>query len=567
MKYLAVVLLCALAACGRSTEAPRPNSADRVLSNGAVYTVDAQRSWAEAVAIDDGRIVFVGSDDDVTAWIGENTEVVDLESQLVLPGFHDSHIHILIGVLTDEECDLLRLESAQAEAEALSRCTELEGFGDEKWIVGGGWAETNYPEANPKKGLLDALFPDRPVYLLSTFGHAVWVNSRALELAGIDGDTEDPVGGVIEKDPETGEPSGTLRESAMGLVKSKLPPATLERQLKSLAAAQALTHSFGITAVIEPGMDEATMTPLVEFSDRGDLKLRTVTSLSPIGFEVAAIDDSLFDFLEMRDQWRRPDIDVDSVKIFVDGVIEYCTSPLLAPYADEDCGSGDDFFMYQSDNLSRYFTELDAMGIKIHVHAIGDAAVRQALDAFEAMRGTNGMNDNRHQIVHLQLIHPDDRARFGELNIGATFQLLWAYPGPDVTELTIPMIGRERTWQTYPARSVHALGGRIVGGSDYFVTDLNPLLAIETAITRRNPWTDDGETLNADEALDLATMIEAYTINGAYQMGLDDVQGSVEVGKRADLVVVDRNLFDIPASEISDAKVTMTIFNGQTVYE
>jgi hypothetical protein len=183
------------------------------------------------------------------------------------------------------------------------------------------------------------------------------------------------------------------------------------------------------------------------------------------------------------------------------------------------------------------------------------------------MRDTNGMSDNRHQVVHLQLIHEDDRRRFAELNIGAVFQSLWAYPDPAAIELDIPMIGEERTWQMYPIASVHQAGGRIVGGSDYYVTDLNPLLAIETAITRQNPWSNDGPVLNENERVDLATMIEAYTINGAYQMKLDDVQGSIEVGKRADLVILDRNLFEIPTSEISDAQVVMTIFDGRIVYE
>jgi predicted amidohydrolase YtcJ len=177
------------------------------------------------------------------------------------------------------------------------------------------------------------------------------------------------------------------------------------------------------------------------------------------------------------------------------------------------------------------------------------------------------MSDNRHQIVHLQLIHEDDRPRFGELNVGAVFQSLWAYPDPAAMELDIPMLGKERTWQMYPIASVQESGGRIVGGSDYFVTDLNPLLAIETAMTRQNPWTNEGEVLNEDEGVDLATMLDAYTINGAYQMKLDDVQGSIEVGKRADFVILDRNLFEIPASEISDARVVMTVFDGRTVYE
>ena len=287
--------------------------------------------------------------------------------------------------------------------------------------------------------------------------------------------------------------------------------------------------------------------------------------MSPISWNPGTFDDDVFEFLEAREAWRRPNLDVDSVKIYMDGVIEYGTSPLLEPYEDEQYGSGE--FFYEQQRVNEYFTAFDAMGLKVHVHAIGDAAIRRALDGFEAMRQVNGMSDNRHQIVHLQLIHEDDRPRFGELDIGAVFQSLWAYPDPAALEMDVPMLGEERTWQMYPIASIHDSGGRIVGGSDYFVTDLDPLLAIETAITRQNPWTNEGPVLNEDERVDLETMIAAYTINGAYQMGLEHKQGSIEVGKRADLVILDRNLFELPAAEINEAKVTMTIFDGRTVYE
>jgi len=293
--------------------------------------------------------------------------------------------------------------------------------------------------------------------------------------------------------------------------------------------------------------------------------MRGVATLSPSNWQPATFDDVIFALLETRRNWRRPNIDVDSIKIYMDGVIEYGTSPLLEPYEDEDYGSGEDFYFYEQEVVNEYFKRFDAMGLQVHVHAIGDAAIRRALDGFEAMREANGMSDNRHQIVHLQLIDEEDRPRFGELNVGAVFQSLWAYPDPAAMELDIPMLGEERTWQMYPIKSVQEAGGRIVGGSDYFVTDLNPLLAIETAVTRQDPLSNEGLVLNADEQVDLTTMIDAYTINGAYQMKLDDVQGSIEVGKRADLIVIDRNLFEIPASEISDARVTMTIFNGKTV--
>ena len=560
-----MMFLVLLAGCGQSADEPTAELADRVFLNGAVYTVDADRSWAEAVAVTDGRIVYVGDDEGAGAYIGSGTEIVDLAGQMLLPGFHDSHIHILTEVMSEEECDLLRLETVEEVAAKLTACAELRGHGDDRWIKGGGWGEWLWAEANPQKGLLDLLFPDRPVYLTSSFGHAAWVNSKALEIAGIDTSSEDPPSGIIERDPETGEPSGTLRETAMTLVSSKIPPFTLEQRKKKVLAGIALSHANGITAVIEPGVGPEHIEQLLAVADNGDFRLRAVASLSPLGWHAGVFGDEVFEFIAGREQWRRPNIDVDSVKIYLDGVIEYGTSPLLEPYEDEKYGSGE--FFYESDVINDYFTKLDQLGVQIHVHAIGDAAIRQALDGFEAMRETNGMSDNRHQIVHLQLIHEDDRPRFGELNIGAVFQSLWAYPDPAALELDIPMLGEERTWQMYPIASVQKAGGRIVGGSDYWVTDLDPLLAIETAITRQDPWTNEGPALNEDERLDLATMIEAYTINGAYQMGLENQQGSIEVGKRADFVVLDRNLFELTDAEINEAKVTMTIFDGRTVYE
>ena len=252
-----VLLLTAMlivAACGQKSEPVTIATADRVFTNGAIYTVDEERRWAQAVAIKDGRIVYVGDDDGAADWIGDGTEQIDLAGQMMLPGFHDSHVHILMGVMADDECDLLRIPTAEEVAAKLKACTALAGIGDDGWILGGGWGEWLWPEANPQKGLLDILFPKNPVYLESSFGHAAWVNSRAMEIVGINGSTPNPDAGIIERDPETGEPSGTLRESAMMLVKDKIPPMTLAQLTARVHAAVDYAHSFGITAVIEPGL-------------------------------------------------------------------------------------------------------------------------------------------------------------------------------------------------------------------------------------------------------------------------------------------------------------------------
>jgi predicted amidohydrolase YtcJ len=558
-----VLFLSLVGACG---QAPDPvTSADRVFVNGAVYTVDADRSWAEAVAINDGHIVFVGSNDDAQAWIGESTDVTDLDGQMLLPGFHDSHTHILIGVTTDEECDLLRIESV-AEIEAkLVECAELPGIGENEWVIGAGWADWLWPKSEPHKALLDELFPDRPVYLESSFGHNAWVNSRALELAGIHAESVAGPDGVIVRDAETGEATGALHDAAKILVQNVMPEMTQEHHLKGVRAAIDMAHRLGVTAVVEPGMDAGLINPVVALADAGQFDLRALVSVSPINWQPGAFDDNVFEFLEQRGQWRRPNIDVDSVKVYTDGVIESGTGALLEPYEDQSLGLGPRF--YTQEKLNEYFTKFDAMGLQIHVHSIGDAGVRMALNSIEAARASNGETDNRHHFTHVQLVDEEDIPRFAELGVGATFQSLWAYPDPAAIELDVPMIGEERTWQMYPIASIHDAGGRINGGSDYFVTSMNPLLAIEVAITRQDPYSNSGPILNEDERVDLATMIDAYTINGAYTMSLEDKQGSIEVGKRADLVVVDRNLFEIPPSEISDASVTMTIFDGRTVYQ
>ncbi|MDJ0904476.1 MAG: amidohydrolase [Woeseiaceae bacterium] len=555
--------LCCLAVAAGCSPGQPP--ADRVFLNGAVYTVDADSTWAEAVAVARGRIAFVGSNEAAQAFIGDATEVTDLGGQMLLPGFHDSHAHILLFVQTGQECDLLRLETIEEIEAKLEKCTQLAGFGQERWILGAGWGEWLFESMSPTRELLDELFPDRPVCLEGSYGHSYWVNSRALEIAGIDAETTVGDDGVIVRDPETGEATGTLHDSAMLLVEAHMPEMPASFLQDKVRAGIAMLHEHGITAFIEPGFDDEMIQHPVAVADAGEFDIRALISMSPVNLKPAAFDDSVYDLMDRRQEWRRPNLDVDSVKIYMDGVIESGTSPLLEPYAIEEYGAGP--FFYTQEQVNEYFTRLDARGLQLHVHAIGDAAIRRALDGFEYMREQNGMSDNRHHMTHLQLIHPDDRPRFGELGIGATFQLLWAYPEPGLLEMTVPMLGRERAWQTYPARDVHEGGGRINGASDWWVTDIDPLLAIETAITRQDPWANEGEDLDAaNQSLDLATMIEAYTINGAYTMSLENEQGSIEVGKRADLVVLDRNLFEIPAYEISDARVTMTIFDGRTVY-
>ena len=559
--FISCFLIASLSGCETTTK----TSADRVFINAAVYTVEESNEWAEAVAIKDGLIVYVGNSEGINDWIGKATQITDLEGKMLLPGFHDSHTHVLIGVATDTECDLLRIETVKEVHQKLKSCQSLQGFGEDSWIIGSGWSDWLWPNAEPNKDTLDKLFPDRPVYLGSSFGHSAWVNSKAMAIAGITKDSDPGADGVVVLDVKTGEPTGALHDAAMLLVKNVLPEPTPEHRMESVRAAIKMVHSLGVTAVIEPGLDEAMIRPLLQLSDTDEFNLRALASLSTINWQPGVFDDEIFSFLEGREKWRRPNLGVDSVKIYMDGVIESNTGALLEPYEDPAHGVGPRFYSQQ--DVDRYFTRFDAMGLQIHVHAIGDAGVRIALNGYQAAFEANGPSDNRHHMTHLQLISDADIPRFAEYNVGATFQPLWSYYDSAAIDLDIPAIGKKRTHDMYPIGSVHRAGGRINGASDYFVTDMNPLLGIEVAMTRQDPFTNSGRPMKEGERVDLKTMIRAYTINGAYTMGLEDKQGSIKVGKRADLVVVSKNLFEIPAYEISDAFVSLTVFDGETVYE
>lgn len=557
--YLAAIVLCLVltAAC----DSPQSTGADTVFIGGGVYTVDDDRSWAEAVVVTDGEIVFVGSSDQVQSFIGVNTDVVDLDGNLLMPGFHDGHTHVHYGGTAFWGCNLRSEQDIDEIRAILVECASTRDYAEDGWVLGGGWPLSAFPESGPKAAMLDEIFAGRPAFFSDDFGHNAWVSSRALELAGIDSDTPDPPQGTIVRGSETGEATGTLRESAMALVESLVPERTEEERYTGLLTGLAEANKFGITAYIEPGVGERNLALYKSADERGDLTARVVASLSPIDELPGQIGDELFDLLAKRDEFRGTHLAVDSVKIYIDGVIETRTSFMLEPYLN---GSNYPPF-YEQVKLDTLYERLDEMGLQIHTHAIGDAAIRSALDAYEHTLLSNGPNDNRHQIVHLQLIDREDIPRFAELNVAANFQCVWCYPDVYI-DVARDIVGDERTQQFYPVRSIEETGGVLVGGSDWDVSSLNPLDAIETAIRRQDPFTDEGPVLGEGEEIDLATAIDMYTRNAAYIMRLEDKTGSIEVGKRADLVILDRNLFEVPVTEINEARILLTMLDGETVY-
>jgi hypothetical protein len=536
--------------------APPRQNVELILHNGAVYTMNPAQPSAEAIAISGGRIVAVSTNGGIAQSYTSSADF-DLKGQMVLPGFHDSHSHPAYDGITLSQCNLSLMTSVEAIVAKVRGCSEQNSDG---WIIGAGWDLSLFPQANPNKHLLDSISRERPVFLEGADGHSAWINSKALELAGIVRGTPNPEKGIIERDAN-GDATGTLREGAQDLVRAVIPRASADARRAGLEQALALANSFGITSLVEAEAGADEVNAYRELATTGKLSARVVASILIDNADDHAAADAL---LRPQDRGSGVRFRTDSAKLFIDGVLEGETAALLQPYLDRPGFAG--ALKFPPDVLSALVTELDRRGVQVHMHAIGDAAVREGLDAFAAARAANGRSDNRHHIAHLQLVDSLDRPRFGQLDVIANFQALWAYPDPYITDINLPQVGQARIDQMFPIRSILRSGGRIVGGSDWAVSSMNPLLAIETAITRRDPSGMNKAVLNESERVTLADMLAAYTINGAYLMHQENLTGSLEPGKAADLVVLERDLFKISPQEIGEVAVTRTILEGVTVY-
>ena len=548
-------------------------SADLAFVNGDVYTVDAARTWAQAVAVRDGRIVAVGADATVSGLIGTSTEVVDLGGRMLLPGFQDAHVHPVSSGIEMLRCDLNELASPDAYVAAVASYAAAEPA--EPWILGGGWAMDEFPGGCPSKGALDGVVPDRPVFLPSRDGHSAWVNSKALELAGVTRDTADPADGRIERD-EGGEPMGTLHEGAIALVDALVPPSSPDLVRRGLLRGQAYLHSLGITAwqdaivEVDPAEGEGAFGAYLAAARSGDLTARVVGAL---WWDRHRGLDQIDDLVALRDRGAAGRFRATSVKIMLDGVCENFTAAVLDPYLDAaglpTANRGISFV--DPELLKDAVTRLDALGFQVHFHAIGERANREALDAVEAARTANGMSDTRPHVAHIQVVHPDDLPRFRRLRVVANAQPLWAAHERQMDDLTIPFLGEPRwTWQ-YPFASLARHGAILAMGSDWSVSTPDPLQEIHVAVNRRMPsgyihHVDRADAFLPEERLDLATSIAAFTMGSAYVNHLDIDTGSIEVGKYADLVVLDRNVFAAPPEEIAETRCVQTFVGGRRVY-
>jgi len=535
--------------------------ADLVLRGALVWTADEEHPLAEAVAIHDGVLTYVGDADGVERFIGSETEVVDLHGRMVLPGFQDSHAHPVSAGLELGECNLYEAETI-GDIERIVRAYVV-AHPDLPWIRGNGWALPIFPQASPSRELLDRLIPDRPAFFYAADGHSAWVNTRALEHAGITRATPDPEGGRIERDPQTGEPSGTLREDAMALVASRLPLYSAEERRDAARRALREANRFGITAITDADVGDETLEAYAELSRRGELSARVTVALAsevdaPVAEEVERLKT-------IRDHYRRlPRLRVNTVKLYTDGVIEARTAALLAPYLDRPGDVGP--LVYQPDDLTSRVVALDREGFQIHFHAIGDRAIRVSLDAIAAARRANGGRDRRPVLAHIELFDPSDIPRFRMLGAIASFQPYWAQADGYIRDLTIPALGTARSRWLYPIQSVLNSGAVVAGGSDWSVSSLNPLDAVEVAMTRRSARDPAGPAWIPEERANLPMMLAAYTINAAYATFRERESGSLKVGKQADLIVVDRDLFSVPAQSLSESRVLLTLLDGREVW-
>ena len=556
-----------LAGCSRDQqEAPAP-LADLLLTNGKVYTMDAERTWAEAVAIRDGRIIFVGSSADAKQHTGSATEVVDLEQKMLLPSFQDVHIHPIGGGLAYLSCTLFDESGLDAALAKIARCVAENPDADA--IVGTGWDWGMFiGEATPDKELLDAIDNSPPLIFGDGDGHTLWVNSAALALAGVTADTPDPEGGAIGRVAGSTEPSGTLLEGpGMALLRSKLPATSLEEKEQGLLYAQRYLLGLGITAMQDAMVflaadDEASnLATYRSLQEKGQLKLRVRAAIywDPAKglAQIPAIKAASTEFSKGR-------LQVTSVKFWADGILETHTARLLEPYTDKPDTLG--LLMVPLDDMMAAVPLLDAAGFQIHIHAIGDGTVRYALDAIEKARDTNGVRDARHFIAHTQLIHPDDMGRFVKLQTVATFSPYWAFSDDYTAIINPPQLGEERMKTMFPIAEVLATGARVAFGSDWSVSTADPLLGIEVAVRRQDPEDTTAPVFMPEQRISLDAAIAGYTIEAAYTNFLDDDTGSVEVGKYADLIILSDNLFDIPTAQISNAKVLATLLEGELVY-
>ena len=540
----------------------RYTPAEIIVVHAKIYTADEKKPWADSLAILKGKIVAIGKEEEVTRRRGIGTKMIDAGGKLVLPGFTDCHIHFLEGGLSLRRVNLEGAHNVAEIQDLLKKYAEQHP--DDPWILGRGWDYTMFArETLPDKKFLDPMFPVYAVFLESYDGHTFWANSKALALAGITKSTPDPLDGKVLRDPKTGEATGVLLESAGNLVKKVLPKLSEVDRLNALRAGMKLAIQNGITRVHSAGGDFGELEILQQLRVNKQLWVRFHVAYNAEPPELrpedlAALETAHKNF---HDEW----LDVSSVKFFLDGVIETHTAALLEPYSTDPSTKGGLF--WEPEKYRAAVAALDKKDFQIYSHAVGDAAVRTALDAYEAAEHQNHSKNRRHRVEHIETIATSDIPRFGKLGVIASMQPLHSYPDDDTLGIWAQAIGPDRASRAWMWKSIALGGGEYAFGSDWPIVTMNPWEAIQTAVTRQTVDRKPEGGFIPSQKLTVAHAIEGYTRNAAFAGRLEKYEGSLEVGKAADLIMLDRNIFEIEPHTIHNTKVVLTIVGGNIVYE
>jgi predicted amidohydrolase YtcJ len=543
--------------------------ADTVILHGKIYTVNPRQPWAEAVAIRNGKIIAVGSDKSIAAYQGASTKIIDAREQMVLPGFFDSHIHILGGAKTLDELDLSGWwgggPKTPADFQRMIKDYAVQHPRD-RWITGMGWTYDIFGKGGlPNKRLIDDVVPDRPVFLVAYDGHTAVANSTALRIAGITRSTPNPPDGIIDRDPKTGEPTGVLKEGpAHQLVEKFIPTLTHGQQLDLLAKAFRYFNSLGLTSLTSCGGDVENIDLFVELRKRGQLTARfygapienppgTAPQFAQFMNWVAGLHE------KYHDDW----IDVGAVKFFADGVIESHTAAMLQPYAN---ASTSGHLNFDPAVYTRDVVEVNRLGFQVFTHAIGDRGIQMALDAYEKSEKANGNRDLRDSVEHIEDPSAAEIPRFGKLGVVASMQPLHETPNYDVLHVWAVNVGPERAERAWPWHDILAGGAHLAAGSDWPVVTPNPWQGIQEFLTRETPEGTPRDGWHPNERITLPAAIKAYTLDSAYRDRRENILGSIEVGKLADMIIISQNLFKVAPMQIGNTKVLTTIVGGKVVY-
>jgi len=543
-----------------------------VFKNGRIYTVNPDQPWAEAVAIKDGRLVRVGSDAEIESLIGPDTQVVDLSGRMAIPGIHDSHVHLVAAVhYSRSHCQLPDYYTNPTPDDylaAIRKCYQ-EGRGmEDGWFLGGVWFPQVFGEKGPNKEMLDEILGDTPAFLADTNLHAAWVNSAALRIAGIDKNTPHPQYGLIVKDPKTGEPTGYLVEfSGAAEVGRYVPKPPIPRRMALAERGIAELNSYGVVAFCEGATEEADLAALSQLARDGRLNARVVTR--NVAVQAGSIEENLpsaDDILAVAEKYKTGRLNTMGAKIYVDGVSMNDTWALLErqvpfnqPYLYGD-------LTISPQKLKQVVTDLDRNGLQTMMHCVGDKASRVALDAVEAAHEANGANDLHHIITHACLVSDEDVGRYYQLGVYLSLQT-WLSTDNDIRAEMMPIIGEDAWYnRMFPFKTLLDTGACINIGSDWCCGPSNPFPGLAMASTRIDPLHPERGAFNEKEKVTVEELISMLTINGAKLMHTEDVSGSIEEGKLADLVVLDRNILECTPDELAKTRVLTTLLEGKAVY-